>query len=108
MGGRGASSNIEKTRMLVLGLYGDLANAERAVKRADRKVLLANIDVELYAGDKSSKQYERYLKAQTKAQAAAKEARNKYERLNKEYNKANERYLRLRSNARNAEEIIPF
>lgn len=70
--------------------------------------MLAGIDVELYAGDKSSKRYERALKAQAKAQDAAKEARNKWERLNREYNKANERYQRLIRTNSESEEIIPF
>lgn len=108
MGGRGTSSSIEQTRLHVIGLYGDRANAERAVRAADRKAMLANIDVELYAGDKSSKRYERALRAQTKAQDAAKEARNRWEKLNREYNKANDKYQRLISKYSEPEEIVPF
>lgn len=107
MGGRGASSSIESARLKMIGLYGDRANADRAIKAADRRLTMANIDVELFAGDKSSRRYKSALTRQAKAQAAAKQAREKWERLNKEYIKADERYQRLLGN-NNDNEIIPF
>ena len=107
MGGRGASSSIESARLKVLGLYGDRANAERAIKNADRRQTLADIDVELYAGDKTSRRYKSALTRQANAKEAAKQVRERWEKLNKAYQKANEKYERL-TRANNDSEIIPF
>ena len=107
MGGRGASSSIEKARQRVVSLYAERISAQRQVTRANNQLIRAEASADLYDGNRASREYARILENRDKARDAANKARERYNKVNRDFARADDRYRRLTASV-NEEEVPLF